>query len=288
MLLSYGAPPANSMGRDGRVAQTPFPQALKQSVHIDSRDRDYSAFPSSAAFTVDLPAALHGVTNAVLISAELPMTYYVFSAARGNTSVEFGVDGTYETVTIPDGNYTSTTLAAALKTALDAAHSPATFTVAVDPGTQKVSVTGTGTLTVDGTGATSATNWGLGYYLGFQGGVVSSGSGTLTGSSIVQVNPENYILLDVENLNGHAQTSTYSVNGGGGGRAVFAKIPLNGDTYQYNFYDKTLSYVEMRPPLSRLQKLKIALRFHDGTTVDLNGGEWSMTIEFASTLARQP
>lgn len=285
--VSQFAPPlvaSVAMGRDGQLAQQQFPQAVRTTVHIDSRDRDYDVYPTASEFSIELPETLKNVSSAVLVSAELPLSYYVFSAARGNTSLTVGLNGTSRTVTIPDGNYTTSSMTTALQAALNAAFSPGTFTVSISGTTMKCTIAATGALTVDTTAATKKTEWGLGYYLGFPRGVVTSGTDSVTGTAVATMNPENYLLLDIEELNGIGQSAMYAL--GGSGRRSFAKVPLNGDSYQYNYYDKTLTYVDVRPQLTKLDKLRVSIRFHDGTVVDLNGGEWSMSLEFACTLTR--
>lgn len=273
----------STLGRDGKLTIQRFPQAVRTTIHVDSRDRDFAVHPTSSQFTVDLPETLKNVSSAVLVTAELPLSYYVFSAARGNTSLAVVVDGQALTVTIADGNYTPAQMAAALKAALDTAFSK-TFTVAINPSTMKTTIGVTGTVSVDATAAAKKTEWGLGYYLGFAGGVVTTGANAVTGTYVANLNPENYLLLDIEDLNGLSQCAMY--NAGGAGHKTFAKIPLNGTSYTYNFYDKLVTVVEQRPQLTKLDRLRVAVRFHDGSLVNLNGCEWSFSIEFACTLTR--
>lgn len=283
---SQFAPPliaANGAARDGTLKQLEFPQAVRTTVHVDSRDRDFDTWPSSSEFTVQLPEKLNNVVSATLVSAELPMSYYVFSAARGNSSLTVVVDAVSHTVTIPDGNYTTTTMAAALKAALDAAFTMS-FTVSFSAATMKCTIAVAGTVSVDTRGVTKRTDWGLAYYLGFPRDALTTGTNAVTGTAVANLNPENYVLIDIQELNGTSQTALYAA--GNGGRKTFAKVPLNGDTYQFNFYDKAVSYVEQRPQLTKVDKLRVSVRFHDGTLVDLNGSEWSMSIEFACSLTR--
>jgi hypothetical protein len=283
-------PAADSLRPDGRLQPRPFPHVARTTVHVDSRDRDYDKFPSSSDFAITMPEPLHNVSSAVLVSAEIPLSYYVFSQARGNTSLSYLLSSAdpndVTTVTIPDGNYTAVALVSTLKALLGG-----TFDVSYSANTMKCTVSATGTsLRIMPSTNPKATEWGLAYYLGFPkagattttpsaGGVVS-----LTGTSVISLNPENYLLLDIEGLNGLHQSAMYS--GGSGGRKTFAKVPLLGDSYQYNFYDKTVSYVAVRPQLTKVERLRFGLRFHDGTAVDLNGAEWSCSIEFAHNLAR--
>jgi hypothetical protein len=283
-----GGPLSNPLRRDGRLGAAPFPQAVRTTVHIDSRDRDHAVHPSSSSFVVDLPEGLNNVASCVLVNAELPLSYYVFAAERGNTTVLVSVDGgAAQAVTVPDGNYTTAAMAAALKAALEAAFAGSTFEVSFSAVTMKCTITVTGggaALAVDTTGAARPTDWGLAYYLGFARGAVTAGTGAVTGAFVANLNPENYLLLDIEEINGVSQAALY--NAGGSGRKTFAKIQLQGDQYQYNFYDNAGTAVHLRPQLAKLERLRVSVRFHDGSLVNLNGAEWSMSIEFGCTLAR--
>lgn len=263
-----------------------FRQLKRATILIDSRDRDYAKYPSPSEYVVDLPSVFHNVSNAVLMSAELPSTYYVFSASRGTTSLVVKVGATTQTVTIPDGNYTFTTMASALNTALAAAFPGSTFEVSFNAATSKcaVTVTPSAAIEVDCTAADRPTGWGLGYYLGFQGGVKTAGTGSVTGSGVANMNPEMYMVVHIEELNSVNHAAIYGE--AGLNRKAFAKIPICHTTFQYAFYDKQLMCNEVRPPLSRLDRLSISIRFHDGTLVDFHGAEHSLTIELACTLTR--
>lgn len=285
---SQYAPPlpgAAPLARDGSLTPKAFPQATRTTVHVDSRDRDFGLHPASSAFVIKLPEALKNVSSAVLVTAELPLTYYVFSASRQNTSLTVKVGATTRTAQIPDGNYTVATMPAALQTALRIAFLDADIGVTIDPASQRCTLSHpAATIKVEPTASAKNTEWGLGYYLGFPRGGTAGGTGVATGTGVVNLNPENYLLLDVAELNSVKQGAMYSA--GGIGAQTFAKIPLNGSSYDYNFYDKAVTYVEQRPQLTKLDKLTVALRFHDGSLVDLNGGEWSFSVEFSCTLAR--
>jgi hypothetical protein len=274
---------------NGTLPLPEFRKIKRVTLLVDSRDRDYVKYPSPSSYVVHLPEPLFNVSNAVLISAELPSTYYVFSASLSNTTLRVSVDGgAYSDITIPDGNYTFTTMASALDTALTAAFPSFAFTVKFDEATARLNITATGASTpviaVDCTAAAKPTGWGLGYYLGFARGVVTSGTGTVTASSVGNMNPEMYMLVDIEELNAVHQAAMHGA-GGTMGR-VFAKVPICHSTFQYSFYDKTLTCNEVRPPIAKVTKLSISIRFHDGTLVDFKGAEHSLTIELTHTETR--
>jgi hypothetical protein len=342
---------------DGRIVPQAFPQTVSQTVVVDSRDRNFDKYPSSSDFVVRLPQPIKNMTTAVLVNAELPLSYYVFSAARGTTTLTVIHDGTPATLTLRDGNYSATTMVAELKRLLDEAFSPIAFEVSIDASSMRCTLRpSSGTVQVDTTAVPTSmtftarhgertkvvgvsgvlttsqiaatlegelasafapatfqvshaggsswsvvasegsasldvidrsprTEWGLGFYLGFARREVTPAAASVTGSRVATLNPENYLLIHVDELDGIFQSRMYE---DGPGMKAFAKVPLNGDSYQYNYYDKTLTPVEMRPPVSSLDRLHVTIRFHDGSVVDLNGAEWSMSIEFEGTLARAP
>jgi hypothetical protein len=273
--------------RDGQLPSPTFAQGRRTTLLVDSRDRDYDKYPTPSRYVVKLPETLHNVTNAVLISAELPATYYVFAASKGNTTIKVTVSGVTKDVTVPDGNYTFTTMAAALKAALEAQFAGVTFAVTFDPATFKCRMAATPTSTawsIDCTGVTGYTQWGLGYFLGLtRDAVTTSTSGVIQASTVANMNPEMYFLIDIEELNAVSEAAMYA---GGGSRGCFAKVPLMQPTFEYSFYDKTLVCNDLRPPRARLEKLTVSIRFHDGTLVDFHDAEHSMTLELTCTNTR--
>lgn len=464
--------------RDGSLDAAAFPQTASTTVHVDSRDR---VSGNASAFTVDVPE-LHNVSSARVITAELPLACYAVSSARENASMTVTVDGVTETVTVPDGNHTTESLTAALKTSLDAAFDPiafvgaplvspnggyddgpmvtfsggeyfyttgavscnvasnggftvvavvrfatssdwgriidfgqgaasdniffgriggsdelgvdmyngpsvvaslgtttapivngewmtvacryvastgemtihkngtviaaatvapgivadrvsasnrigasnwpdpnfegdmagvlvydralsdgdidlatsfilqttsavppapvvsfphgfSQFTVTVDPVTMKTTITRAG-------GTVSVSPGGLASRLGFD--APSTPGSSITGSGVADLSPERYLMLHVDELDGLPQCATR----GRGGRRAFAKIPLKGSSYSYNISDAPVTHVMQRPQVPKLNRLHVALRYHDGGLVDLNGAEWSFSLEAVHTLAR--
>lgn len=263
--------------------------SVKRYITIDSRDRDFAKYPSATSYAIDLPETFYHVTTARLMTAEIPTSFYVFSAARGNTTITVTRNGTPYTVTVPDGNYGFTAMAAAVGAALTAAFG-VVVTVTIDFTTMKTTITsatGADVIGVDARSLTSAakTQWGLAYYLGFDRDVLRVGTGSVTSPRVASMNPELYVLLDVEEL---GTIRECGVEGGGGtmGRTTFAKIPLTVESNEYNMFDKQLTCNTYFPPLSKLYKLHIAFRFHDGTPIDFHGVEHSMTLEVECALGR--
>lgn len=259
------------------------------SLLVDSRDRDYSRHPTSSSYVVRLPSTLFNVTSAMLKSIELPTSYYVFSASRQNTSLVVSVGGVTTTVTIPDGNYTFSTMSAALTAALTAAFPGSTFTATFSDATYKTTLTvsPSAAIAVDCSAVNpveTPTQYGLASYIGFPPGVVTSGTGSVSGTRVASLNPESYLLVHIEELNTVQQGGMWG--GGGSGGVAFAKVPVTNPTMCTFVYDKLITASDYIPPIARLESLRVSLRFHDGSLVDFNGCDHSMTLELVCTQTR--
>lgn len=270
-------------------------------VHVDSRDRDFDAHPSPNSYKIRLPARYTHVMAARLLGCELPSSFFVFTAALGNTSMKvtsIGDGGARDTqtVTIPDGNYTQTTIVAFLQGALNDAFPAETlqFQVALNPVSLNLTIATTGNeFEIDAAeGSTGVgegpVEWGLGYYLGIPKGAVLTSSGKmLTLPGVVSLNPFTYLLLDIAELN---NVDTGGLYGSEVGPRTFAKVPLSNASFEYVFtgkdatYQMHLAHVQYRPPVQRLDRLSIAFKFHNGQVVDFNGIEHSFSIELTCRL----
>ena len=205
----------------------------------------------------------------------------MFTSDAGNTSLDITIGSSTTTVTIPDGNYSSTTLSKAVENALTDA-TGITFTASVSTTTLRMTLS-TGDNTTDFTIEPSTgtpTGWGLCYFLGFKRDTAySSTGGELTAPRIVSLNPHNYILLDIDQLNGLAEGSLYGDRVGSGS---FAKIPFDAYSFEYVYLDTektTFPETVLRPGLASLDRLNIKFRYHDNRPVDFNGVEHSLVLE---------
>lgn len=269
---------------------------MKYILHVDSRDRDATAYPNPATYRVSLPRRLKNVTGAKLLSAEVPFTFYVFSAALGNTSLAVSLNGAAATLSIPDGNYTGSTIAAAVQAALAAAYPGFAFAVSIDAASLRTTIACQqgGTLVVDATADSGRSS--LAYALGFQeGAALASATGSVTSPNVVNLNPYTYVVLCIAEF----QSSTVLETGLGGdalanGAPAFAKLPFQGSIYDYNFVGtgsefQALPEVRMLPARASVAHLTIELRFHDGALIDFNGtGEHSFSLMVSTRDAPNP
>jgi hypothetical protein len=179
--------------------------------------------------------------------------------------------------TIADGNYTIPDLCAALQDTLIAATGNTTYVVLYDPSTLKINISNTTTQFRIDTQTNSLPQglfWGLGYFLGFDKGIYPSTNMSLTGVRIMNINPYNYMILDLGDLNMIQEGITV--------KGYFTKVPLNVNNFNYVYLTpECCSYnvAKYDPPIGRLDTISVLWRFHDGTKIDFNGYNHSFMIE---------
>ena len=254
-------------------------QSYRHVVLCDSADRSFDAYPTPNAYQLRMPNTYKNVIGVRLLSAEIPASFYVFTAALGNTTLTIGSTA----VTIPDGNYTPTTLAAAVETAAKAAGFSG-MTVTLNAATNKLTFSnGASSFTVNAaTGASSASSqWGLAFFLGFNKlAVVSAlvgGAQTVRAPRIVNTVPHRYLVMDVNEIN---QVDTT----GESGNRAFAKMPLSKSEtpFSVGFLDQKACISNpstLKAPIATLDRLTITWKYHDGSLVDFNSVDHSFTIE---------
>ena len=102
-------------------------RTIIKNLNIDTRFRDNYYASVSTNFHFDLPYKFSSVTSMQLTSFEFIQSYYAISSCHGNNFFSLQLidssgnfEGTYECITIPDGNYTGQNLMAVLNAAVSA------------------------------------------------------------------------------------------------------------------------------------------------------------------------
>lgn len=259
-------------------------------ISVDSRDRNYEIYSKPNGYVIDLPDIYKNVTTATLLNCQIPSSFYIFASYLNNTTLKVGLTNpdlpnvTHNaTITIPDGNYNQLSMKLTLETLLDDAFAGqfVKFTVNLNSVNMKLRITINDPkyiISIDTTGASplQKTNWGLGYYLGFEPNVVISGE-LIDSPSVVSLNPYTYMFLEIEGLNTIDECGEYQRT-----RAAFAKIPISSNSFEYTFLDKegtSFGKVVLNPSIAKFDKLRVSWRFHDGKLIEFNNVEHSFSIE---------
>lgn len=189
---------------------------------------------------------LSNIAGLKIIEAQIPFSYYIFNTQNNTFLLNVAGVATNAVVTIPVGNYTSSTMLVALKTALDnamLAQTPGTslrWTVNIIPATQKFTMMLNTNLVSAATSFTFGTADDLGnfnprLYLGFPAGVTSaifqSGVGMIIEAPNANlITGPNYVYINSIKLgalcNLYLPAGAGNLSGGNSGPQL-AKVPIN-------------------------------------------------------------
>jgi len=274
-------------------------------INIDSKYRDEygtkylenydsKGTNSSANFNITLPEKLNDVKSIVVCNAEIPMSFHNVSATIGNSYFKILSGTSSILIQIPNGEYTQSTLASAINTAINAIVSISgkiTCTI-LDNRTTFASSNGNYTVyfNVDETGSTDQFHikHKLGWVLGFrkQSYAIST-SASMKSESFVDVNTIKYLYLVIDEYTKGNQNSFISpMRDSLIRKNIIAKICLNKKTFAFgdvlpanNFNGYLLTDRRNYTGKVDLQKLNVQLVDDTGNSIDLNGLDFAFCLE---------
>jgi hypothetical protein len=307
---SFLQPKVNQYGNHMVMTNVSKP-TKKKYWNIDTRFHDdydnYSQTVSGSLtrwFTFTMPQPINDVKSIYVTNFELPMSFYNISAAFGNNVMKVND----KLLTIPDGNYTSASLKTAFQTALAALSlSSVTFDIS-NNGNSIVSFSTSSalgmnfavrpsntcnTVTNSPLGATAEfdkfnVKSKLGWLLGFRDISYNLASGqTKYAESMLDLNNPKYVYLAVDEFtNGNPSSFISPMPMSIINKNILARISLDTGHYgmgkvlpanQYN--GLLLSDRRSYNGKVNLQKLKLQLVNEYGHAVDLNGLDFSFSLE---------
>ena len=162
-------------------------------------------------YTVDLSRPVNNVTKINLIDVSIPITWYVFSGDYGTNYLDISHNGTHHTITIDEGNYTSTQLIDALNNAATDISLAVVFSYSEI--NSKVTVTNNTGNDIqvywyypmnDGTcgyAEGQKMDYNLGWLMGFRdrNNLVSDG-GSITGSGVLNLKGFDYLFISLDDF----------------------------------------------------------------------------------------
>ena len=234
------------------------------SLNIDSRFRDTSTYSSASEFSYVIPDIIDSknVIKLKISSIEFPNTSYVFNSLKENNFFKIN-DTTY---LIDEGNYNTDDIITEINNKM-----PTGITFSIDKNTGKISVATASygsTVNFDFTGGKEYKS--LGKLLGFSEDTYST-EGTLTAENLPSVVGEHYYFIKVNDLG-----TIYNKN-----YRYMSKIVVTAPLYEKSF-DSRKRYVNkvvhMNQP-TKLSKLDISLHDYKNNLLNLNGIDFSFTLE---------
>ena len=270
---------SKSFARDTMNAKQ-TPETYKRTLNIDTRFRENYYKTNSTDFHVSLPVRIKGVTKMKLCSLELPFTIYNVSASQGNNV--FYIAGT--PVILPDGNYTVEMMQTELNARITGA-----YEAIIDKRTKRVVIASTGAtpfILKFATDSNTNLQTTLGWMLGFRFGQYEGNTSYVSEAPYILKSPR-YIFLRIDDYNNTANESIIAAfNSSISTSNILAKISnaehIDDNIFMMTLEDKFVSGWKERNysgPVD-IEKLRIQLIDEYGRIVNLNGSDFSFSLEF--------
>lgn len=258
-------------------------------VNIDTKFRDEYNLNVTSDYNITLPERITDVRSISVTNVEIPMTFFNISENLGNNAMKVGPTA----FVVPDGEYTITTLVAALEARRTALSIAITFTTT----NNKIIITttsGVGTLHaidfgVDSSGGFAKYNFKsrLGWLMGFRQQTYSVFNGSpITSEFLVDLSGPRYLYLVVDEFTGNGNQKSFIsplpssvIN-----KNILARIPMNRQFYAFMSVlplstDDLLSDIRSYTGKVDIQKLNIQLVNENGIPMNLNGADFSFCLK---------
>jgi hypothetical protein len=256
-------------------------------VNIDTKFSDEYNSIVTSDYNVTLPERITDVRSISVTNVEIPITFFNISENLGNNAMKVGSS----VIIVPDGEYTLTTLVAALNvTTIDITFSTATssnkITITADTGTFAID------FGVDSIGGFAKYNFKsrLGWLMGFRSqtySISSSGTTTMTSEFLADLSGPRYLYLVIDEFTGNGNQKSFVsplpssvIN-----KNILARVPLNKQTYPFmsvlpmGLSTGLLSDVRSYTGKVDIQKLNVQLVNENGIAMNLNGADFSFCLE---------
>ena len=242
-------------------------------LHLSSTyaDKIYNSNNCDAEFylpVIEIPSQYHMHIN--VVHASIPFTFYNVNSSNNilNYTYLTSPSPVSFSLSIPQGNYTANSLKQYLTTQLNSASSLNNFTTTYDAITNKF--TFLSNLSVNFSFDATSTCLGL---LGLSSQTNSSSTFTLTSNKAVNLYPIRCICV-CTNL----KTSNINVNNKNKSN-ILCSIPISTQPNSIITYLNQTGF-RINTYANVISSLRIQLMDQDGNLLDLNGANWSMTIQF--------
>lgn len=222
-------------------------------IAIKSLDRSSG---SSHNFVYRLPTNIKNVKRLSLLNAEIPLTSYTVRSGVNNTFTFIRSSTTY-TATVTEGYYSASTLLTALATAIAAADTSTTASLAISTTTLKITLAASNSITISDT------------ILGEQLGFTAGQSGTTITATNAYVIGDSHLFIQLKNLTTNMISAV----------PAHFRIQLTADVGYLQFYDGSQNPQQVDTDGSTLNHLEVALVDSLGYSLSLNGAEWSLLLE---------
>lgn len=249
-----------------------------------------------ANYTITLPEKMNEVTSMMVCNVELPQMFYNISSALGNNIMKITSGALSVVITIPDGNYTSTSLKSTLNTLFfqnkNSNGGYLFYDVSNNLSTIQTDASGGFVLdfAISPDGSFDKYNFKskLGWILGFRQLTYTIPlSSRIYSESVLNLLGPKYMYLAIDEFSkGNNKSFSAVLPTSLIRKNIIAKICLNRELYPFgtilpanNFNGFLLSDLRTYNGKVDIQKLNVQLIDENGNTVNMNGCDFSFCLE---------
>jgi hypothetical protein len=273
-------------------------RTIRKNLNIDTRFRDNYYSTASSNFNIQLPLNIDNVLQMQLSSIELPTSYYVVSKQYNNNYFNIVVNGENRVISIPDGNYTQSTIMDIINTQLTQAGAPFSYISFIVNLTNNTTGSAQTLVGPNVTGVVTQLELNFqydrngiedrgtplplkfGWNLGFRNGIYS-GVTNYVSEGIVDLTGPRYFYLVVDDYNNNVNNNFYSAfNSSILNKNILARISLQANTFnilEQNNLNIVTTPREYFGPIN-LYTMNIQLLDEYGRVVDLNNMDYSFCL----------
>lgn len=232
-----------------------------QYVTIDSRDRSAG---TSTQFRVILPDGIHNIRQVKLLGCDIPNTVYNITT---NNMLTFTRAGTTYIATLTPAAYTKESFPGAIAACMNAVD-PNAYTCTYNPSTLKMTIAGGSAFVLNLSSANSP--W---YEMGFTQNDTSAAT-SITSPNVMNLSLPISLYIEIPQI-GLGSTSSRAND-----RCTF-RIPMNAIAGEFVYFQQNANYEQCYKYSSviTLANFDVRLRTRNGSTVELNGGDWQLYLE---------
>lgn len=262
-------------------------QSKTKLVNVDMKFRDEYNYSQIANYNITLPERINDVKSIEIMNIEVPISFYNISTNLGNNYFKvMNPDGSSPVViTIPDGQYTGSTLLAKLEEFQNISF----ITFNFDGPRFKFSAENRKIeFDIDSTGNNDKYNFKskLGWLLGFRNTsyIITS---SITSEAAFDLNGPRYLYLAVDEFNNKGAQNSFvtPVSKSIINKKVIARIAMNnilfpyGNNASFTHLNGLTSDIRSYTGTADLLKLNVQLLNENGTPMQLNGLDFSFLMK---------
>jgi hypothetical protein len=244
---------------------------IKRQILFNSKDRT-----SGTSSSFMLQYRLRQFSNCdkyYVTGVSIPFSYYVVNSSNNVlTFLNPGIGSNSTVITIPPGNYSFSQLQSTIQTSISAINSQFTITYNVNTGLYSFSTT-TQAFGLDASASTSI----LSNLMGFLPQVYPASTSTITSTNVADLSGPKYLYVVSNALAFQSEFEAISSNPNI--RNVICAIPVNVNSFEIIIYENhdDADAMPFHKPFPNIIDIQLIDCY--GNPINLNGCEWSFTIE---------